>query len=325
MQTTRRTFLSAATASTALAASRSASKASGAKPAAGNARQHLYVAAVTPCDSKNNFDAALYRDLMPFFKERGADGVVVLGTTGEFPSFSIAERKRAAEVALKNRSGLRMIVQVGTSNLPETLELLNHAQSNGADGVLCIPPYYYKNPTLDPLVKHYSGVLEASKVPVYLYHIPGTSAVPISHELLHKLEHYPNLAGIKDSTGNAEGYAAFCKEFPKLDMMSGTDNNIPTALKNNNGAILMDANLFVKQAAAVFAAHRAGKDITEAMNKLREANGILRGTGGSSITGIKYSLTAWGFRESFARPPQPELTAEQKSQIKAKLPELAKL
>ena len=164
----------------------------------------------------------LYRDLMPFFKERGADGVVVLGTTGEFPSFSVAERKKVAEVAIKHRAGLRMIVQVGTPNLPETLELLNHAQANGADGVLCIPPFYYKNPALEPLVKHYSAILEASKVPVYLYHIPGTSAVPISHELLHKLEHYPNLAGIKDSTGNAEGYAAFVKEFPKLDMMSGT-------------------------------------------------------------------------------------------------------
>jgi dihydrodipicolinate synthase/N-acetylneuraminate lyase len=319
MQTTRRTFLSA-TASTALAAPRAAKS-----PATAKSGPNLYVAAVTPCDSKLNFDPAIYRDLMPFFKERGADGVVVLGTTGEFPSFSVAERKRVAEVALKHRSGLRMIVQVGTPNLPETLELLNHAQANGADGVLVIPPFYYKNPTLDPLVKHYSAVLEASKVPVYLYHIPGTSAVPISHELLHKLEHYPNLAGIKDSTGNAEGYAAFCKEFPKLDMMSGTDNNLPTALKNNMGAILMGANLFVKQSAAVFAAHRAGQDITEPMAKLREASALLRGTGGTGIAGIKYSLAAWGFRESFARPPQPELTAEQKAQIKLRLAELAKL
>jgi 4-hydroxy-tetrahydrodipicolinate synthase len=321
MQTTRRTFLSAVTAATAAAAATPPA----AKVAAAKGGPNFYVAAVTPCDSRLKFDEALYRDLMPFFKERGADGVVVLGTTGEFPSFSVAERKRVAEVALKHRSGLRMIVQVGTPNLPETLELLSHAQANGADGVLCIPPFYYKNPTVEPLFKHYSAILEASKIPVYLYHIPGTSAVPITHELLHKLEHYPNLAGIKDSTGNAEGYAAFVREFPKLDMMSGTDNNIPTALANGMGAILMGGNLFTKQAAAVFAAHRAGKDITEPMNKLREASALLRGTGGSSITGIKYSLTAWGLRESFARPPQPELTAEQKTQIKPKLGELARL
>src|SRR5258708_140463 len=254
MDTTRRGFLGAASAAAAFAATPPA-----AKTLAGKSGPNFYVAAVTPCDSKGKFDEPLYRDLMPFFKDRGADGVVVLGTTGEFPSFSTVERKRIAETALKHRSGLRMIVQVGTSNLPETLELLNHAVANGADGVLCIPPFYYKNPGIDGLVKYYSQILEASKVPVYLYHIPGTSAVPISLELLHKLEHYPNLAGIKDSTGSAEGYAAFVKDFPKLDMMSGTDNNIPYALAHNMGAILIGGNLFTKQSAAVFAAHRAGK------------------------------------------------------------------
>src|SRR5215472_16510952 len=298
MQTTRRTFLGAVSATTAMAASRAA------KTAAVKSGPNFYVAAVTPCDSK----------LMPLFKEKGADGVVVLGTTGEFPSFSTAERKKVAEVALKHRAGLKMIVQVGTPNLPETLELLNHAQANGADGILCIPPFYYKNPAVEPLVKHYSAILEASKLPVYLYHIPGTSAVPISHELLHKLEHFPNLAGIKDSTGNAEGYAAFVKEFPKLDMMTGTDNNLPHALAHNMGAILAGGNLFTKQSAAVFAAHREGKSIDEAFAKLREASAMVRGSGGAP--GIKFGLSAFGLRESYVRPPQVDLTAEQKEQLR---------
>ena len=74
-----------------------------------------------------------------------------------------------------------------------------------------------------------------------------------------------------------------------------------------------------------FAAHRSGKDIADAMTKLREASALLRGAGGSGIPGIKYSLTAWGFRESFSRPPQTELTADQKSQIKPRLAQLASL
>jgi 4-hydroxy-tetrahydrodipicolinate synthase len=296
-----------------------------AKTSAVKAGPQFYVAAVTPCDSKLKFDEALYRDLMPFLKDRGADGVVVLGTTGEFPSFSMAERKRVAETALKHRSGLRMIVQVGTSNLPETLELLAHATANGADGVLCIPPFYFKNPSLEGLTHYYSQVLEASKIAVYLYHIPGTSAVPISLELLHKLEHYPNLAGIKDSTGSAEGYAAFVKEFPKLDMMSGTDNNLPTALAHGMGAILMGGNLFTKQSAAVFAAHRQGKDLAEPMAKLREANALLRVPGASGVPLIKYALGGLGLRESYVRPPYTDLTAEQKEALKPKVAQLANL
>ena len=166
MQPTRRGFLGAVSAATAITA---AATPPPAKSTATKSGPNLYVAAVTPCDSRNKFDDALYRDLMPFFKERGADGVVVLGTTGEFPSFSVAERRKVAEAALKHHAGLRVIVQVGTSNLPETLELLNHAQANGADGVLCIPPFYYKNPHCGPAGEALlgdPGGLEGPRVPL---------------------------------------------------------------------------------------------------------------------------------------------------------------
>ena len=140
MQTTRRAFLGAAGAVAAAAAAPRP-----AKPANGST-QKLYVAACTPCDKSLKFDEGVYKEMMPYFKEKGADGVVVLGTTGEYPSFSVAERKKVAETALKHRSGLAIIVQVGTTNFPETIDLLSHATANGADGVLCIPPFYYKKP-----------------------------------------------------------------------------------------------------------------------------------------------------------------------------------
>jgi 4-hydroxy-tetrahydrodipicolinate synthase len=302
-----------------MAASRSAKTAG---PASG---PRFYVAAVTPCDSRGKFDEGLYRDLMPYFKERGVDGVVVLGTTGEFPSFSVAERKKVAETALKHRSGLEMIIQVGTPNLPETLELLAHAQANGADQVLCIPPFYFKNPSTEGLTKYYSQVLEASKIPVNLYHYPGMSAVPISPQLLHNLEHYPNLAGIKDSTGNADGYAALVKEFPKLNMMTGTENNLPAALAAGKGAILVSGNLFPRQVAACFEAQRKGQDVAAAYAKLREVNALSRVQGGGGAAAIKFALTAYGFRESYVRPPQLDLTAEQKAQVQPRLPQIKAL
>jgi 4-hydroxy-tetrahydrodipicolinate synthase len=286
----------------------------------------LYVAVVTPVDSKNKFDDGLFRDLMPFFKQGGCDGALVLGTTGEFASFSVAERKKVAETALKHRSGLRVIIQVGTPNLPETLELLAHAGANGADGVLCIPPFYFKKPPLEGLVKYYSAVLEATKLPVYLYHYPGMSEVPITPELLHKLERYPNLAGIKDSTGNAESYTAYTKEFPKLDMMTGTENNLPIALPAGMGAISVAANLYPKQVAAVFQAQREGKDVQAAYNKMREATRTLsvQGVPGGAAQ-IKYAFTAYGFRESYVRPPQLDLTDAQKAMLQPKLPLLKQL
>jgi 4-hydroxy-tetrahydrodipicolinate synthase len=281
-----------------------------------------YIAAPTPCDKSLKFDDGLYKDMLAYYKEKGADGIVVTGTTGEFPSFSTVERKKIAETALKHRSGLSIIVQPGTSNQPETVELATHAAANGADGLLVIPPFYYKNPPLEGLIKYYSAVFEAVKIPVHLYHIPGTSAVPITHELLHAVERYPHLAGIKDSTGDAAGYAKFCEVFPKLNMMSGTENNLKAALQAGMGAILA-GGLFVQETAAVFAAHRAGKDLDEAYNKLRAASQLLRPGGVGSYGPMKFALSQrMGSRQSYQRPPFLDVTEEQKTLIVAKLAEL---
>jgi len=137
----------------------------------------FWVAASTPCDKNLKFDEELYKDLLAYLKSNGADGVVVLGTTGEFPSFSVAERKKVAETAFKRRNGLNIIVSPGTANFPETLELSQHAEANGADGLLIVPPFYYKHPSLDGLTRYFSILFEQVKS-INLYHIPLRPASP---------------------------------------------------------------------------------------------------------------------------------------------------
>lgn len=286
----------------------------------------FWVAVSTPCDKNLNFDPGLYKDLLAYLKAQGADGVVVLGTTGEFPSFSFAERKKVAETALKNRNGLNIIVGPGTSNFPETIELSKHAEENGADGLLIVPPFYYKRVQVEPLTKYYSMIFEQLKIPINLYHIPFASGVPISHELLHSLEHYPNLAGIKDSVSDPEVYHRFVSEFPKLNMRTGTDVNLKYALEHGMGAILAEGNNFTKQIAAVFAAKRAGKDIDEPVAKLNAALQMLRAGGVDEYGPMKYALSLqMGTRQFYQRPPNSDVTEEQKVKIKAALEEINRM
>jgi 4-hydroxy-tetrahydrodipicolinate synthase len=286
----------------------------------------FWVAVSTPCDKNLNFDPELYKDLLAYLKSHGADGVVVLGTTGEFPSFSFAERKKVAETAFKNRNGLNIIVSSGTSNFPETIELSKHAEENGADGLLIVPPFYYKHPRQEALTKYYSMIFDRVKIPINLYHIPFASGVPISLELLHSLEHYPNLSGIKDSVDNAEEYHAFVKEFPTLNMRTGTDVNLKYAVDHGMGAILAEGNVFTKQIAAAFAAKRAGKDIDEPIAKLYAAVKLLRPAGIDEYGPMKYALSLqMGTRQFYQRPPNSDVTDEQKAKIKAALDEIKRM
>jgi 4-hydroxy-tetrahydrodipicolinate synthase len=286
----------------------------------------FWVAVSTPCDKNLNFDPELYRDLLAYLKTQGADGVVVLGTTGEFPSFSFAERKKIAETALQNRNGLNVIVSSGTSNFPETIDLSRHAEENGADGLLIVPPFYYKRVRTEPLTKYYSMIFDQVKIPINLYHIPFASGVPISHELLHSLEHYPNLAGIKDSVSDPDVYHKFVAEFPQLNMRTGTDENLKYALDHGMGAILAEGNNFTAQIAAVFAAKRAGKGIDEPLAKMNAALKLLRAGGVDEYGPMKYALSLqMGTRQFYQRPPNSDVTEEQKATIKAALDEIKRM
>ena len=340
MPTTRRDFLGAIGAAAALGsvgegviplsagASRSAGSPS-ASPAAGQAageKQLFWVAASTPCDKNLNFDPELYRDVLGYLKEKGADGVVVLGTTGEFPSFSTAERKKIAEVAFKHRNGLNIIVSPGTANLPETLELSLHAQENGADGLLVVPPFYYKHPKTEGLTRYFSMLFDKVKIPINLYHIPFATGIPISLDLLHSLEKYPNLAGIKDSSSDEEEYHKFVAEFPNLNMRTGTTHNLRYAMDNGMGAILAEGNNFTALIAAVFAAKRAGKDIGTPVDKLSAALKLLRAGGVDEYGPMKYALSLqMGTRQFYQRPPNVDVTEEQKAKIKDALEEIKKM
>jgi 4-hydroxy-tetrahydrodipicolinate synthase len=295
-------------------------------PAAFSEKQLFWVAASTPCDKNLNFDAELYKDLLAYLKHNGADGVVVLGTTGEFPSFSVAERKKIAEVAFKNRNGLNIIVSPGTANFPETLELSLHAQENGADGLLIVPPFYYKHPRLEGLSKYFSLIFDKVTIPINLYHIPFATGIPISLELMHSLEKYPNLAGIKDSSSDEEEYHKFVAEFPKLNMRTGTTHNLRYAMDHGMGAILAEGNNFTSLIAAVFAAKRAGKDIAEPLAKLDTALKLLRAGGVDEYGPMKYALSLeMGTRQFYQRPPNSDVTEEQKAKIKEALDEIKKM
>lgn len=292
----------------------------------GSATKTLFwVASLTPCDENLKVDLGLMKDQIAWFKDQGADGVVVLGTTGEYPSFSVAERKAVMEVVGKNKHGMNIILSPGTPNFPETLELSKHAVDHGADGLLVIPPFYYKGVPTEGLVRYYSMLFDAlpSTLAINLYHIPGTSGIPITIDLLKALHHYPNLAGIKDSMGSMPDYVEFVKNFPDLNMRTGTGNKLEYALQNGMGAILADGNVFTKQYAEVFAAFRAGQDYTAPLARLRAQEKVMREGKLFEYGPMKYALgLQMGSRRSYPRPPNIDVTDAQMAFIKRGLDQI---
>ena len=214
------------------------------------------------------------------------------------------------------------MVGPGTTNIIETTELAKHAQDSGADGLLVIPPFYFNEPPLEGLTDYYKRLFDAVSMPINLYHIPGTSEVSISVDLMNALKGYNNLAGIKDSSGSAEGFAKFVAAFPELNMRCGTNNNLEVALDNGMGTILADGNQFSAKCANIFKAFHAKGDWKAEIAKLRTAQRMIRdaNTGANTYASMKYILSLeMGGPEMYARTPMPQLTTEQRTSLKTAL------
>ena len=290
-------------------------------------RARFWIAALSPIDGKGNFDTGANDACMAYWKSQGADGVLLLGTTGEGQAFSVAERKKALEAAAKNKHGLDFIVGTGAANINDTIELSRHAADHGADTVLIVPPYYDKNPAGAGVVAYFDQVFAQVKSPIRYYHIPRTTGVPVDAAVFKALTKYPNFVGVKDSNGDAAEFETITAALPGLSVMTGTDNLLKASLGHGNGCILASGNVFTRQIVAVFQAHRAGQDIEPALKKLADAQAAWRATtgvnGGGGAAANKYALSVLtGMTGSYVRPPGVPLAEAQKPKIRAAVEQL---
>jgi 4-hydroxy-tetrahydrodipicolinate synthase len=267
------------------------------------------VAAATMLDRSGRFDDSMNKDYLAHIAEGGADGALALGTTGEFSSFSVKERKQILESFLRHKGKLSILCQITTPNLPETLDLLEHASAVHADFALALPPFYYKNPSTDGVAAFYEPILKAARLPVLLYNIPQNSGVPITADLLRRLSKYERLYGMKDSFSKAEPLVAFIHEFTKLKILTGVPQNVVTDLEaGGGGALTGNGSVFLRETRAVFDAWSKGGDTKAAQHRLNEASAVLGGYEG--IPAIKCALSLQGMPDSAVRPPFTQLSSD---------------
>jgi 4-hydroxy-tetrahydrodipicolinate synthase len=136
--------------------------------------------------------------------DRGNDGLVVNGTTGESPTVSTAEAGlvlRAVVEAVGDRA--TVVAGVGSNDTAHSVELAEQAAKLGADGVLVVTPYYSK-PTQEGVLAHFRTVAAAADLPVMLYDIPGRTGIEIAPDTYRRLAEDQRFVAVKDAVGNLE-------------------------------------------------------------------------------------------------------------------------
>lgn len=219
-----------------------------------------YVALVTPFQADGRVDFGKLRELVLWHLQEGTDGIVALGTTGESSTMTHEEDDEVARCIIETVNGrIPVIVGAGSNCTQTQLEKSRAYHDMGADGLLLITPYYNKTND-EGMYRHFATVADAVDTPIILYNVPGRTGCAISPACCALLSRHPNIAGIKEASGNI-GYTAKIARLVGEDfcLFSGNDDMIvPVLSLGGCGVISVWANICPKTCHELVAAFHAG-------------------------------------------------------------------
>jgi 4-hydroxy-2-oxoglutarate aldolase len=272
--------------------------------------QGIFPALTTPFDHQGNlYKAKVFHNIQKL-NTIALSGYVVCGSTGETPLLSVEERLRLMEwVREASAPGKTLIAGAGAESVHETVAIANHAAAMGYQAALVLTPFYYRNQMQRPETQalFFRAVADRVAIPILLYNIPQVTGYALPPDIVAALSHHPNIAGMKDSSGNLEALAETARNVkPGFQILSGFGAAVCEALAAGaSGAILAIANPLPYACVTIWEAHRtreheAARDwqarIIPAARLIASKHGI---------PGLKHAMDLNGY---YGGPPRLPLT-----------------
>lgn len=262
------------------------------------------VAMVTPFNEDESINEEQLRNLVNFLIDKGVNGLVPVGTTGEFVNMTFEERLRVIEVVIDETKGrVPVIAGTGESGTKMVIDATNAAADLGADATLIVTPYYLK-PKAKGLYDHYSYICENTDIPIIMYNIPVCTGVELPWTVVEDLVDIENIVGIKDSSGDYKYFSALLEKVSdKISVLIGWDENVLGALAGGAaGCILGSANVIPQFWLEIYD-HVQNNRLKEAQEVQKRVQKIARMLINSGALGAKECLNLMGIPVGITRRP----------------------
>ena len=285
------------------------------------------VALITPMRADGAMDEKAYEEFVEWQIGEGSHAVVPVGTTGESPTLSHAEHKRAVDIAIGVAKGrVPVIAGTGSNSTAEAIELTRHAKEAGADAALVVTPYYNK-PTQEGLYLHFKAIADSVDLPILIYNIPGRAVVDMSVETMARLAKHANIVGVKDATANLarplHTRRACGAEFCQL---SGEDHTVVAFLAaGGDGCISVTANEAPRLCSEMHVAWQQGrvKEAIGMQDRLLPLHDALFAE--TSPGPVKFAASLLGRSSEFCRLPLAPLAEPTRAKVRAAMTEVGLL
>ena len=204
----------------------------------------VWLPVITPFKD-SEIDYAGYERLVDHYVRAGVTGVIPLGTTGESPTIDEAESDALIERTVAAVGGrVPILVGVGGNDTRKVVRAVKRLAKHSVQGVLSVCPYYNR-PSQDGMREHFTQVAGATDRPILIYNIPYRTGVNLTNESLLALAEVPNIAGVKDSSGNIAQSLDLLRQRPAgFAVLTGEDAFFYTMLAHGgDGGILASSHV----------------------------------------------------------------------------------
>ena len=259
-------------------------------------------ALITPMTADGKVDYAAVERLAQRQVDAGINALIVCATTGEAPTLQDDEHIEVIRLVANIAKG--KVPVIASNYTDHAVEMSIKSRDVGADGLLCVTPYYNKC-TQKGLIESYTKIANATELPMIVYNVPGRTGVNIKPATYEKLADHDRIVGIKEANGDISSVVdTLSRCGDKIDMYSGNDDQIvPILSMGGIGCISVISNLLPKETVEIcdrwFAGDVAGaaalqckyKKLVDAL--FSEVNPIP----------IKAAMAAMGLCDGYARLP----------------------
>lgn len=279
----------------------------------------IFPALVTPFNADESVSLAAVKENIKRYNQTAVAGYVVLGSTGESVMLSRDEADSILVAAKEAAAPEKFLIAgTGAESTSETIARTKRAAVIGYPVALVKTPYYYK-PVYrgEHYLRHYRAVADASPIPILLYSVPQFTGITLETPEILALAAHPNIAGIKDSSGNIQRVAEIVAGAPgNFHVLTGGAAVVYPALAvGARGAILALAAALPEKCAEVYELFERGQHEQARKLQLILAKASNRIVSENGIPGVKYAMDLRGYQGGAPRLPLLPLVEEKKRAI----------
>ena len=280
------------------------------------------VAIITPFNEDGSVNYEEFGRIIDDQINGGSDAIIVCGTTGESSTMDHDEHIEVIKYCVEKVAGrVPVIAGSGSNCTREAINISKRAEEVGANGLLCVTPYYNKC-TQEGLYQYYKAISDAVNIPIIMYNIPGRTGTTIQPETAVRIaKEVKNVVAIKEASGNISAVAKLAALADGcIDIYSGNDDQVlPILSLGGKGVISVWSHVAPKKVHDMVYAYLNGDTATATKLQLEAIDVIGALFCEVNPIPVKAAMNMLGYKAGPVRAPLTELSDAHKELLEKEL------